>query len=426
MRAAGPDAHAVIAIRILGVGRYFGAPVVMDGGAQPREAWRSLLRIAGIDVKTPLTEDETLAQRAVSAPGHVLRDITVDIERGSITCIAGTSGSGKSVLLKILAGVLLPTTGRVEIYGDIARLLASGDNIDPRMTAHENIETSPVYRAATTDAAERFAAEVIDFAELQGFEHVPLRTYSTGMLLRLNVALTLCSAASIMLIDDLFAVGDIGFQQKIVEKLLALREQGRTLVVASSDDGLVQQIATRILTLGNGHIVSDSPPRRFAPAIEATVPAEFQWNIAHDLPESDVISMRAIELANCDGGDQPHLDVRVTCEAHTAALRCRPSVTLKREKKIVFRSLYPGHLDLPEPGAFTCAVRIPLHMLASGTYLLTVDVHTYRADSLYLLKARDAITLTVHRGGEAEADRRQPLLTVAFPWEVETMAEAAV
>jgi len=417
----------VIAIRIQGVDRYFGPPVVMDGGAQPREAWRSLLRIVGVELNAPLTEDDTLAQRAVSAPGHVLRDVTVDIEQGSITCITGPSGCGKSVLLKILAGVLLPTTGRVEIYVDVARLLASGDNVDPRMTAHENIESSPMYRAASTDAAERFAADVIDFAELQGFEHVPLRTYSTGMLLRLNVALTLCSTAPIVLMDDLFAVGDIGFQQKIVEKLQALREAGRTVVIASSDDALVQQIATRILTLGNGHIVSDSPPRRYSPATAAaTVPAEFQWNVAQDLPENDVMALRAIQLDRCGDEDQAHLDVRLTCEAKASTIRCRPSLTLKREKKIVFRSLYPGHLEFAEPGGFTCVVRIPLQILSSGTYLLTVDMHTYRGNSLYLLKARDAITLNVHRGEDAEAERRQPLLTVDFPWELETMAEASV
>ena len=417
----------MIAIRIQGVGRYFGPPVIMDGGAQPREAWRTLLRIVGIELKARPTEDDTLAQRAVSAPGHVLRDITVDIEQGSITCITGPSGCGKSVLLKILAAVLAPTTGRIEIYGDMARLLASGDNVDPRMTAQENIESSPMYRAATAEAAERFAADVIDFAELHGFEHVSLRTYSTGMLLRLNVALTLCSAAPIILMDDLFAVGDIGFQQKIFEKLQALREQGRTVVIASSDDALVQQIATRVLTLGNGHIVSDSPPRRFAPAAAAaTVPAEFQWHVAQDLPENDVMALHAIELERCGDDDQAHLDVRLTCEAKTSGVRCRPSLTLKREKKIVFRSLYPGHLEFGEPGGFTCAVRIPLPILSSGTYLLTVDMHTYRGNSLYLLKARDAITLDVHRGGDAEAERRQPLLTVAFPWELETMSEASV
>jgi ABC-type polysaccharide/polyol phosphate transport system ATPase subunit len=149
---------------------------MMDGGAQPREAWRSLLRIAGIEPKARLTEDDPLTQRAVTVPGHVLRDISVDIEQGSVTCLSGPSGCGKSVLLKILAGVIAPTSGRVEIYGDIARLLTSGDNVDPRMTAHENIQSSPLYRAAAVDVAERYQAEVVDFAELQGFEHGPLRT----------------------------------------------------------------------------------------------------------------------------------------------------------------------------------------------------------------------------------------------------------
>ena len=138
------------------------------------------------------------------------------------------------------------------------------------------------------------------------------------------------------------------------------------------------------------------------------------------------MALRAIELESCDAEDRAHLDVRLTCEAKASALRCRPSVTLKREKKIVFRSLYPGHLEFAEPGGFTCVVRIPLQILSSGTYVLTVDMHTYRGNSLYLLKARDAITLNVHRGEDAEAQRRQPLLTVAFPWELEAMQEASV
>ena len=224
----------MIAIRIRDLGRYFREPVIMDGGAQPREAWRSLLRIAGIEPQARLTDGEPHTQRVVTAPGHVLSDISVDIEQGTVTCLSGPSGCGKSVLLKFLAGVIAPTSGRVEIYGDIARLLTSGDNVDQRMTAHENIQSSPLYRAAAVDVAERFQAEVIDFAELQGFEHVPLRTYSTGMLMRLNVALTLCSAAPIILMDDVFGVGDIGFQQKVVDNF-ALRPGPRSSRFSNRD-----------------------------------------------------------------------------------------------------------------------------------------------------------------------------------------------
>src|SRR5262245_5906930 len=232
----------------------------MDGAARPREAWRSLLHIAGIEPKTPPIDDK----QRITTPGHVLRDVSVDIDQGSVTCLTGASGSGKSVLLKILGGVLAPTTGRVEIYGQVARLLTIGDAVSPQMTAHENIRYSPVYRSATPADAERFETEVIEFADLQGFEHVPLRTYSTGMLMRLNVALTLCSTHPIMLIDDVLAVGDIAFQQKVVGKLHALKNDGRTLVIASSDDVLVQRIATRVLKLGNGRIVNDIRAGRFA------------------------------------------------------------------------------------------------------------------------------------------------------------------
>lgn len=411
----------MIAIRIQRVGRYFGPPIVMDGSARPREAWRSLLRIAGIEPRTR-TADEM--QRTVSVPGHVLRDVSVDIERGSVTCLTGPSGSGKSVLLKILAGVIAPTSGRVEIYGDVARLITIGDNVDSNVTAHENIRNSPVFRAATPAEAARFEREVIDFAELEGFEHVPLRTYSTGMRMRLDVALTLCSSAPIMLIDDVLGVGDIAFQQKVADKLRALGSEGRTLVLASTDEALIQQIATRVLTLGNGHVVSDSPPRRLAVHAAATAPAEFEWHASQDLPEDDVMALRAMTVDGCHDGDETYLDLGLTYEAKVRGVRCRPSVLLTQRKKIILRSIYPEYIQVDDTCRFACGVRIPLHLLSSGSYRLTADMHTFSGNNVYQLKARDAVALDVRRQRAAAPPARQPLLTVAFPWELEALAEA--
>jgi ABC-type glutathione transport system ATPase component len=274
------------------------------------------------------------------------------------------------------------------------------------------------------DVAERFQAEVIDFAELQGFEHVPLRTYSTGMLMRLNVALTLCSAAPIILMDDVFGVGDIGFQQKIVEKLHALRNDGRTLVIASSDAELIDRIATRILTLGNGGIVDDSPPGRLA-IHRSHSSAEFDWSVSENLPENDAIALRAMSVNSSRDGGKTHLDVELRFETKVRAVRCRPSVTVRRQKKVLFRSLYPEHIELSDPGRFACAVQLPLHLLSSGTYLITVDMHTYLGSDVYLLKARDAITLNVRHDTEA-SERHQPMLNVSFPWELQSIAEATV
>jgi hypothetical protein len=118
--------------------------------------------------------------------------------------------------------------------------------------------------------------------------------------------------------------------------------------------------------------------------------------------------------------------VGLAFEAKVSGARCRPSVTVRRQKKILFRSIYPAQIELTDPCRFTCAVRIPLDILSSGTHLLTLDMHVYSGNNLYLLKARDAITLDVRRTTDAETGGQQPLLTVAFPWELESMAEAHV
>src|SRR5262249_12779274 len=161
------------------------------------------------------------------------------------------------------------------------------------------------------------------------------------------------------------------FQQKVVDKLHALRAEGRTLVIASSDDALIAQIATRILTLGNGHIINDSPPRRLTIERPSASTAEFNWHASENFPENDVMALRPMQVETWRDGDQAYLDVGLVFEAKASAARCRPSVTVRREKKVLFRSLYPGQIELGDSGRFGCAVRIPLHILSSGTYLLT-------------------------------------------------------
>ena len=115
------------AIRIRGLGRYFGPPVEMDGVTHPREAWRSLMRIAGFNPRAAADGD---VQSTVAAPGDVLQDVNLDIEQGSVVCLMGASGAGKSVLLKILSGALPPTAGTIEIYGAVRSLLSMGGGLN--------------------------------------------------------------------------------------------------------------------------------------------------------------------------------------------------------------------------------------------------------------------------------------------------------
>ena len=413
----------MLAIRISGLGRYFGPRSEIDGAERPREAWRTLLRIAGIDFKT-LTDFNT--QRTIAVAGHVLRDVSLDIEQGSVVCLTGPSGSGKSVLLQILAGVIAPTAGRIEIYGPVTSLLTIGDNLDSRCTAYENIQMSRGYLDAPPDERARYASEVIDFAELHGFEHVPLRTFSTGMVLRLSVGLALCGRPSIVLVDDVLAVGDIAFQQKCIDRVDELKHAGCTLVVAFSDEVLVHQLATRVITLGGGRIVSDTSSTNWASVRDGGSTADVDWQVVQDLPEDDVMALRFIAVDAGRGGDDSHVDLSMQFDAKTGGVRCRPSVFLMRGKTVIFRSLYPEFIQVTEARGLTWAVRIPTEILPSGIYSLMINMQTVLGNTVYAMKAQDAVTLTIRRDGDAAADTPgTPMLSMDFPWEIEAVEGAA-
>jgi ABC-type polysaccharide/polyol phosphate transport system ATPase subunit len=409
------------AIRIRALGRYFGPRIETDGAARPREAWRSLLRIAGITLK-PADDD---LQVTFAVAGHVLRDISLDIEEGSVVCLTGPSGSGKTVLLQILAGVVPPTSGSVEMYGSVTSLLSIGDNLHPRLTAVENIQAAAEAGGIAPEDRARYAAEIIAFAELEGSEDVALRTYSTGMLLRLSIALALCGRPSIVLIDDVLGVGDIAFQQKCVDRLHALKEAGTTLVLAFSDDALVQQLATRIVTLGSGRIVADTPPRHWATASPTSRVAAVDWQVLDNLPENDVTALRRVEVRAGGADEDAYLDIGAAFDAKIDGLQCRPLVAVAASGTLLFRSLYPDFVPVAKARRLTFTVRVPTQVLPNGTYAIGLNMVAMRGKAVYSLKASEAITLTVRRDTDATGvGPRPPMLALQFPWEIERVVEA--
>ncbi len=408
----------MLAIRVRGVGRYFGPEVEIDGVARPREAWRTLMRIAGLNVDIAADGD---VQRTVAAGGQVLRDVSLDIERGSVVCLAGASGSGKSVLLQIIAGTTPPTTGSVELFAPVTSLISVGDNLDERLTADENIRASSEYAGAAPEAAAAYLAQVIEFAGLHGFEHVPLRTYSTGMTMRLSVALALCGRPSIVLIDDVLAVGDIAFQQQCVERVRALKDAGTTLVLAFSDELLVQQLATRVVTLGGGGVIGDTSPAQWV-SRQGSSAADVAWQVAQVLPDADILVVRSIAAAARTGRDESYLDLSVVVGVKVGGVRCRPSVFVQRDRLVLFRSLHPEDVAVDEPSELRFMLTIPTHVLPNGDYSLTISVAAVHGTTRHSIKAHHAVTLSVRRAAGDGADGPSSLLALAFQWEVEPVA----
>jgi len=413
----------VPAIRLSGIGRYFGPAIEMDGASRPHEAFRSLLRIAGMRVGA----SEDGPQVTVAVAGHVLRDITLDIARGSVVCLTGSPGAGKSVLIKVLGGVLEPTSGRAEFYGPVTALLSINNNLDMRATAYENIQASPHMVGASPEEADRYTAEVIAFAEIESFEHAALRTFSTGMVLRLSVALALCGHPSIVLIDDVLAVGDIGFQQKCLDRVRALKFEGCTLVLAFSDEALVRQLATRVITLASGQVVGDCAPEDWMPLRERSHADAVEWQVLSNLPEDDVVALRAVTVEAGRTSDGAVLHLSAVFEPKVDGLRCRPLVTVSGVgvRAVLFRSLFPEFVSVRGERPLRFSVQVPTHVLPNGDYTLGFHLVSLQGSSVYAMKASDAVKVTVKREAPPPvAGEPVPLLRPQVTWEVERLAEA--
>lgn len=405
----------MIAVRIQGLGRYFGPVVDFDGATRPREAWRLLLSCAGIHLKE-LTDQQTQRTRVVG--GHILQDLSLDVEQGTVVCLAGPSGSGKSVLLQILAGIIPPTAGRVEIFVPVTPLISPGSAVDSRLTASENVQAVASESGMSAEEQQRFLDEVLDFAELRGFEDAPLRTYSSGMMVRLDVALVLCRRPRLVLMDDVLAVGDIAFQQKVVDRVLDLKDEGCTIIAALSDDALVHQLATRIVTLGGGRVASDRPPSDWVHARDAGQGADVAWEVLRDFPEDDMMTLTGLDVS-AGGTDQaPWVDISVGFHAKRPGTRCLPSISITRGKTVIARSPYPDFIPIDRPRGLRFTVRVPTHLLAAGRYGVLVNMQTLLGDTVYSMKAQDAVTLTVKRGAASIAERvaGDPLLEVEPAW----------
>jgi len=181
-----------------------------------------------------------------------LKDINFETRKGEIFGIIGANGAGKSTLLKIIAGIIPSTDGEVVVNGTLAPFIELGAAINPELTGAENIYmTGSIYKIPRKEIDLNFDP-IVDFSELRNFIHTPVKNYSSGMFVRLAFSTILFFNPDIVLIDEVFAVGDEAFQQKSFEKMVAFRQAGASIVIVSHDSNLLSQICDRILVLDRG------------------------------------------------------------------------------------------------------------------------------------------------------------------------------
>lgn len=201
-----------------------------------------------------LKEIFTLHRKSFHEDFWALRDITFEIRRGSTFCIIGENGSGKSTLLQILAGILAPTTGTVEVSGRIAALLELGSGFNPEFSGRDNVYLNGSILGLSHAEMERKFPLIEQFAEIGEFIDQPVKTYSSGMAVRLAFAVAIHVDPEILLVDEALAVGDIYFRQRCMRKVHELRQRGVTILFVSHSMGDVKAIGDRTMWLDHGHI----------------------------------------------------------------------------------------------------------------------------------------------------------------------------
>ncbi len=211
------------------------------------------------DKGSTLKEKLLFRQRTHYEARWVLRGVSVDVEKGQTVGLLGENGSGKSTLLKLLTRISYPNQGEIEIRGKVSSLLELGAGFHPDMTGRENIYINASIFGLTKVDIDGKLGNIIAFSELEDYIDSPVRTYSSGMYMRLAFSVAINVDADILLIDEILAVGDLNFQKKCFKKLQQLKLEGVTVVLVSHDLASIEKLCDRALWIHEGHVAEFGP-----------------------------------------------------------------------------------------------------------------------------------------------------------------------
>lgn len=199
-------------------------------------------------------------RRRGAAMFEALKNVSLEVEAGTVLGIVGRNGSGKSTLLKLIAGVFPPAEGRVRVTGTVAPLIELGAGFHPDLTGRENIVINGLLLGFSRAQILRREEQVIEFAEIGEFIDSPVKQYSSGMFMRLAFAIATEVDPDVLLVDEILSVGDMEFQTKCQARLENFRRRGKTIVVVSHDPAILSRFCNELVLMNRGQLVARGRP----------------------------------------------------------------------------------------------------------------------------------------------------------------------
>lgn len=367
-----------------------------------------------------------------------LKDVSFEVQPGEVVGIIGRNGAGKSTLLKVLSQITKPTTGRAEVHGRVGSLLEVGTGFHPELTGRENIYLNgSILGMRKAEIARKFA-EIVAFAEIEQFLDTPVKRYSSGMYVRLAFAVAAHLEPEILIVDEVLAVGDAGFQQRCLDRMRECASDGRTVLLVSHQMNSVRDLCQRVVWLDNGSVRQTGATTQMLDVYLAEVAERAQpgdWVSLLDVPRSGTGAARLV--ASRFYGRAPHLppepdgpmhfELRIEAKSAPAEINSRPRVEIQIVDRYRNKLVVMNTIELPQPIAIAHGVTQltfavdSLH-LGSGSY--SVNVLMGNVSELYD-NVSDAFTLEVAQKANCKSEFHgcNSLVTRAF--HVNAVAPAA-
>jgi len=427
---------------------------------------------AGLAVAEKLTGGRSrrfLPPRAVARPGEIqsehlvlapsqfegapeghfwaLKDVDLSIEEGQRVGIIGRNGSGKSTLLKILSRITRPTGGGFRFRGQLVSLLEVGTGFHPDLTGRENIFINAKINGMSDRQIRRRFDEIVDFSELGVTIDTPIKRYSSGMYMRLAFSVAAHLESEILVVDEVLAVGDAGFQKKCLDKMLEIGNSGRTLLFVSHDMDAVRKLCSTAIEISHGRVASQTRLERAGGEVRAgegqqsVASAILDYSLARKVrserawteeaaPRSEHGTVAVLRACLEDAGGQvrgtfsPHEEIGVRVEILVAPDVLACAVRLEVATVTGRPLLSSSGLVLRDPAATGRAIvarcRMPAPFFSGGAFRLSLAVADDAVPAESVTVA-DALDLIVGDGGVAGGQPEAPLCP-AFAWDTDAAA----
>lgn len=351
-----------------------------------------------LTIKSALVNKTLFGDLGAGERFEALRGVSFDLEAGKTLGIIGENGSGKSTLLKILAGISRPTAGEVLTQGRISALIELGAGFHPEISGRENIFINGVILGLTRKEIQAKYEEIVRFAELEEFIDNPVKSYSSGMFMRLGFSIAINVNPDILLIDEVLAVGDASFVPKCLDKINEFRRHGKTIIFVSHDLATVERICDDVVWIRKGKIEMRGYPKRVTDAyLEYVGRKDEKKSLArHGEEEQEAVrerekrwGSREVEIANVRMFDAAHREKYIYQADEPLAIEFDVAAAVAQDDFVfgigVFNSegiqVYGSNTLLENlvsrslAGSGRVRLEIPALGLVNGTYFLDIAVH---------------------------------------------------